>query len=329
MRANTNDPNPWMQNGCMMVLQSKGSTDSRNRWRYAVLFAALAATAPSGAQDAWKTEPVAAATMAADIIPEKRQPAPYGLPDGLVATYEGGDIRAAWYTEPTSRYRHGILGDGIEAGALIVETSAGLSLNLVLPGTEVFEDRYPRLADLDGDGSVEVITIRSSLSKGASVAVYGLKDGVLAERASTGYIGRSNRWLNIAGIADFDGQDGQEIAFVRTPHIGGTLFFYQYRNGSLSEIAAIDGFSNHVIGSREMRLSAITDVNGDGLADIALPSDSRRHLRIVGFEDGNPVDLAVVPLPGRIDRAIAVDRNGSTTGFVVGLDDGSVFRIWR
>lgn len=288
----------------------------------------FAPPAPAMAEGGWKVEEINAAGSDSPV-PETRQRAPAGLPDGLVATQSDGDIRAAWYGAPTTRYGHAVLGDGVEAGSLVVMTASGRTLELALPEAEVFEDRYPRLADLDMDGSIEVVTIRSSLAQGASVTIYGLRDGDLVERATTGFIGRANRWLNIAGIADFDGNPGLEIAFVRTPHIGGTLFFYTFETGSLSNVGALDGFSNHFIGSRELRLSAVSDVNGDGRADIALPSDNRRMLRIIGFAGNGPVDLAQIPLPARIDKAIGVEGNGQDTAFIVGLDDRSTVRISR
>ena len=290
--------------------------------------AMLAAATPSIAGDSWKIQPARADTPA-EIVAETRQPAPNGLPDGLVATHPGGDIRAAWYEMPTTRYRHAVLGDATEAGALAVRTASNETLRLVLPESAVFEDRYPRLADLDGDGSVEVVTIRASLRQGAAVTVYGLRGGELVERASTDFIGRAHRWLNIAGIADFDGRPGLEIAFVRTPHIGGTLFFYEYREGMLIQIGAMEDFSNHVIGSPELRLSAIADVNSDGKADLALPSHNRRMLRLISFEHGGPIALAAIALPGRIDKAIAAQGSGQNTEFTVGLDDGTIIRLHR
>ena len=266
---------------------------------------AIAICVPTGfvvAAEQWKIERLGKGSYPPNIIGEPGHPAPGGLPDGRVATLAGGDIDAAWYGEPTRRYAHAILGDAVEAGSLYARTRGGKTLSLKLPGSEVFEDRTPRLADLDGDGNVEIITIRSSTSKGASVTVYGLVNGQLQQRAANGFIGRANRWLNIAGIADFDGRPGLEIAFVRTPHIGGTLFFYGYQDGKLKRIAAMDGFSNHAIGAREMRLSATTDLDADGRVQLAVPSNDRKGLRLIELRSGKPVERAFVPLPARIDR---------------------------
>ena len=174
-----------------------------------------------------------------------------------------------------------------------------------------------------------MITIRSSTSLGASVTVYGLKNSAVVQRASTDFIGLSNRWLNIAGIASFLGRRGKEIAFVQTPHIGGTLFFYEFAEDKLKRVGSLDGFSNHLIGSKEMRLSAVADINGDGRLDLALPSDDRRTLRIVGFSKGALSDLAFANLPSGIDRAIAVKGTGRRLRFVVGLENRDVYDVRR
>lgn len=281
-------------------------------------------------QAGWQVRKIDPSSMPRDVVTETRRRAPNGLPDGLVATHTGGgDIASAWYAAPTTRYRHAILGDAIEAGVLKVKTKAGDVLSLTLPKRYVFEDRYPRLADLDRDGKIEVITIRSSTASGGSVTVYGLQGGKLVQRATTGFIGRTNRWLNIAGIAPFLGGKAKQIAYVQTPHIGGTLFFYAFRNGGLKRVGSVEGFSNHEIGSREMRLSAVADVDGDGRVDLAVPSHSRSRLRIIGFGTKGPRSIASIKLPGRIDKAIAVDGSGPSVKFTVGLADGSLYEITR
>ncbi len=284
----------------------------------------------TSAQDVWRPQLLRSTNTPPEIVPETRRPATNGLPDGLVATYSGtGDIASAWYEAPTKRYGHAILGDGIEAGMLKVKTAVGQTLSLTLPKKYVFEDRYPRLADLDGDGTVEVVTIRSSTSKGGSVTVYGIESGALVQRATTGFIGRANRWLNVAGIASFLGGDKKQIAYVQTPHIGGTLFLYAYANGRLKRVGSIDGFSNHVIGSREMRLSAVADVNEDGRPELVLPSNNRRRLRIVSFGKKGPIQEAAISLPARIDKAIDQKGTGRALRFIVGLENGQIYEIRR
>lgn len=285
---------------------------------------------PAFATDGWKATRIDAASVPQEIVPETRRPAPGGMPHALIATDpRRGDIGGAWYAGRTTRYAHGILGDAIEASILRVATRDGRYLKLTLPVTEVFEDRYPRLADLDGDGTTEIVTIRSSETHGASVTVYGVQDDKLVIRAATGFIGRANRWLNIAGIAPFRGGKGMEIAYVQTPHIGGTLFFYAYEAGKLVKVGESAGFSNHQIGSTEMRLSAIADVDGNGAPDLAVPSADRRQLRIVGFDNGRLIDRGAANLPDAIDKAIAVRGTGKAARFIVGLRTGRVYAIGR
>lgn len=223
-----------------------------------------------------------------------------GLPDGGVARAGAGDIRAAWYGAPTRRYRHAVLGDDIEAGRLVVQTAEGATLAHDLPETDVFEDITPRLADLDGDGLTEVVTIRSSLRLGASVAIYGVVDGRLALRAATPFIGRAHRWLNIAGIADYLGEGGAQIAFVETPHIGGTLHLWSFGRGALTPRAALGGFSNHAIGSRVQALSVTVDLNADGRPELIVPDDRRRVLRVMAAGAGGWCERGRVAPGGRV-----------------------------
>ena len=61
------------------------------------------------------------------------------LPDGRVAIGTH-DIARAWLAEPTDRYDHGILGDKIEAGGLVIETRDGKQQTVRLKNDAVFED---------------------------------------------------------------------------------------------------------------------------------------------------------------------------------------------
>ena len=72
----------------------------------------LSAVGSSVAQDKWPASPLDGASVPPEIVEETRHLASGGLPDGLVDRYESdGDIASACYAGPTSRYRHGVLGD--------------------------------------------------------------------------------------------------------------------------------------------------------------------------------------------------------------------------
>jgi hypothetical protein len=203
-----------------------------------------------------------------------------------------------------------VLGDAIEAGSLVAVTASGRQLEIVLPVEHVFEDITPRIADLDGDGRNEVITIRSSENGGAAVAIFGLVDDGLALRGAGSENGQANRWLNIAGFLPRE-DGGLTLYGVRTPHIGGRLFSLDLRDGVLRERNDITtDVSNHIIGSRELGMSAVGEF--DGRVELVLPSQDRRRLR---FPLSGRADIV---LPGSIDKAIVVVDGRLVTATVDG-----------
>lgn len=200
------------------------------------------------------------------------------MPEDLVATDSAAQVTAR-YTDPTKRYAHGILGDPIEAGGLFV-TRKGKSYHYKLDEAYVFEDLRPRLADVDNDGELEFITIQTSLTMGASVAIYKIKDEKLQLYTASPFIGRPSRWLNIAAISDLD-EDGKiEIAWVQTPHIGGILRIARVQNGALDLVDEVSGVSNHRIGSRNLCLSVLT-TSAEGKT-LYLPTNQYDKIR--GFQ---------------------------------------------
>lgn len=217
------------------------------------------------------------------------------LPDGEVATGDG-EIAAAWLIEPTDRYRHGVLGDAIEAGGLAVRLRDGRELTATLPSDSVFEDRYPRLY---GD---RIVVVRSYLDAGGAVSLWDLKDGELALLAESDPIGSRNRWLNPIGMADFDGDGAEEIAAVVTPHLAGLLTLYRQNGNRLEVVFQAAGYSNHVIGSRDLARSAVADFDGDGVVDIAVPGIDHESLHFLSLRGGKLTTLKRVDLPGRIER---------------------------
>ena len=132
------------------------------------------------------------------------------LPDSQVV--EGRrDVAWVWLGGATRRYPHGALGSTAHAGALYVQSKAGSrTVKLELPLNRVFEDRVPRLVDLDADGKDEIVLVESDTLRGAAVVVFGLRDSPLrlVEIARSVFTGSTFRWLNPVGFADFDG-DGK------------------------------------------------------------------------------------------------------------------------
>ena len=199
------------------------------------------------------------------------------IPHSTVASAEGLGIVRAVLSCATDRYAHGVLGDAIEAGCLVVEDDLGAVHQHLLPDHQVFEDLTPRLADIDGDSRLDVVLVRSEANLGAALSIYTLKPGSkLQELASTPPIGLSNRWLAPVGIADFNGDNRLDVAYVQTPHIGGILNVWSYIDGRLQRLAQSHGYSNHRIGSTRVSTAKLADKNGDGVMDIALPEQRWR-----------------------------------------------------
>jgi len=253
-----------------------------------------------------------------------QRPLPDGaLPDGRIA--EGArNIARAWLADPTGRYDHGVLGDTIEAASVVVERRDRRREAVSLEPDAVFEDLQPRIADLGGDGGDKILVVKSYLKRGSALAVIGERDGKYTVIAETPPIGAPRRWLNPAGVADFNGDGAIDIALVRMPHALGRLELWSWRGGRLEKTLELADVSNHVIGSRALRMSAVADFDGDGHPDLAIASFDRRELRIIGFAP-NARDIARIALPARAvtDFALMKDAAGHPA-VLLGLENGAL-----
>mgnify|MGYP001172900997 CR=1 FL=1 len=243
---------------------------------------------------------------------------PFATPDARV-TISDKNIREAWLTHPTRRYDHKILGDEIEGGGLAATLPRGRHIELQLEPGFVFEDRMARLVDLDGDGKLEIVTVLTDMKRGASLAVYRVRDEKIEFAAATQPIGKPHRWLNPAAVGDFDGDGRVEIAWVETPHIGGILKIARLTGAlgaeKLEVIASLKGFSNHAAGSPELQQALSFDWDGDGRPDIILPGPERKTIRAVSFKDGKLKLIDEIEIGGVIDSPlVAADLNWDGKG---------------
>jgi hypothetical protein len=216
------------------------------------------------------------------------------LPDGETA--RAGSLTAKLVL-PTTRYDHAVLGDAIEAGGFSV-VRAGKQHVFRLGDDAVFEDRRVRLWDIDGDGQPEAVIVKSYLSRGAAIAVYKINENGITPFAESPAIGTRNRWLNPVGFEDFTGTGERMIAAVITPHLAGSLRLYKLSSGVLAEVARIDGFTNHIIGSRDLDLAHMMRTK-DGVV-IVIPTVDRRSLAVVSLKGGSSVVLKRIPVAARI-----------------------------
>ncbi|MEB8387265.1 VCBS repeat-containing protein [Rhodobacteraceae bacterium KMM 6894] len=161
------------------------------------------------------------------------------------------EVVRAEYGDPTTRYAHGVLGDAVEWGSLILRVNtcigcAGLRLEarrITLPDSRVFEDTAPRVVDL-GDGLRAAMVVESDVDRGARLALYGARGLITA----TPFIGQTHRWLAPIGAGDLDGDGAVELAYIDRPHLTKRLRVWRFADGALHPVADLDGLTNHRIG---------------------------------------------------------------------------------
>lgn len=228
------------------------------------------------------------------------------------------------FAEPTTRYAHAVLGDGIEAGALYADLPDGRRLRFALPADAVFEDLTPRLVDLDRDGREEILVVKATQAAGASLMVLRIEEDAILPVTETPALGIPNRWQNPAAVEDLDGDGRVDIAVVERPHLDGTLRLWTFEDGRLLPGPARSGFSTHAIGSTVLDMAVVLDLDGEGPPDLLLPDRARTSLVAMTLRDGDWVEIArtrfLAPL---VTSVLARDLDGDRRPEVVfGLADG-------
>lgn len=266
------------------------------------------------------------------------------LPDA--SEVEDGAVRA-WFDGATERLPHGALGDVTESTRLVIvrrlvsdpmddtgEAVAGqesVVVDLENDATgSVFEGLAPLLADVDGDGTVDVLTTISDSETGARLAVFSTGGELLAQSEP---VGRGNRWRHQIAVAPTGPNGELEVIEVQTPHIGGLLQFQRVDGETLALQHQIGDFQSHVLGSRNLDGAAVFDADGDGQPEAVLPTQDRTSLAIVDAvpAEGGPelIDLTGANANGAtVLSNLALVQTDDGLLFAVGLDDGRLL-VWR
>lgn len=259
--------------------------------------------APGG----WRETARSAAQVLPDARPLQFDPAAEASDDdGHVVVFGGPDDQ---------RYRHGVLGDGVEARSLLWLERHGLDTlaRLDLPAPHVFEDIAPR--PIAWRGRRALLSVRSG-PQGAQLAVVArtaVGDGRFELAALGEPIGTPNRWLSPS-------TDGVHLWAVHTPHLGGVLQRYRSEGARLVGEVLAQGVSNHAIGERELDVSAWAGRTW------AVPTQDRRSLRLFEpTDDAGTPRQRDVPLAQPVAELRRWPRRGED-GIAVRLRDGTL--LW-
>jgi hypothetical protein len=244
------------------------------------------------------------------------------LPDARLVRAGG---RVAVLAGRTTRYDHGVLGDGIEAERCVLLDPADLAIAARIEPSGVVEGTAPILALLAGNDDSEVILTVSDAERGARVVAFDTAGARLA--AGEGFDG-GYHWRHQLAVAPFAADGVPELAAVETPHVGGTVRFYRRKGGTLGVVGAVSGYASHTIGSRVLDGAVAGDFDGDGRPELLVPDDSRTTLGAVRrIEDGAREEWQL-PIGGTLTTNVT-GIELADGGVAVGVGHADGVRIWQ
>jgi hypothetical protein len=242
------------------------------------------------------------------------------------------DGRIAVYADASNqRYVHGIMGDDLEGSALVVlrvnndafETVARVDLS----GDAIYEGLSPLWADVDEDGTQDLVTTVSDSQVGSRIRVYLFTDEGIRE-VNGQAIGQPSRWQHQLTWGAFGPNGEMELVEVLTPHIGGVVRFYQFIGDTLQVVATQGGYTSHVIGSRNLDMAVAGDFNGDGQPEIVMPSQNLTSIAGIQHSADGARVVWELPLDGQLSSNLAAIRLADgRLALALGTEDGRL-RVW-
>lgn len=250
-------------------------------------------------------------------------------PDARFTRSPSGAV--AFLSEPTERYAHGVLGDGIEADSITVadigeDGGVEVRAEIVPESGGVFEEVAPMWVEADGS---ELLAVSESADGvGTRVALYE-PDGSLA--AAGPFIEEPFKWRHVLAAGPFGPNGEFEVAAVRTPHLDSVVEFYRpdFDSGTLEIVAEVPGYTSHRINTRNLDTARAGDLDGDGRWELLVPDPTYTGLAAIRRSQSGAEVAWTLPAEGGISTNIASATDEDGRAFVaVGRSDGTL-RIWR
>jgi hypothetical protein len=257
------------------------------------------------------------------------------LPDAeLVLLDLGGDVgpAVAVLADPTQRYRHGVLGDEVEAGSVVLVAIPSMQVVARWAPTHpaVIEER--RATAWRVHDAVGLHLTVSDDRRGARLVTLAWDGAELRPIAEAPAVGRA-RWLHVLAAID-------ARAYVQhRPHLRGPLVRYEFgaiiATGERDDGSPIPAppwtassldVSSHVIGERNLDRAAWLGAPATGIDLLALPGSGDRSVAWVRCDATACRVLAETPLTARlVTNLVPVGRAGAPTGLLVGDAAGTVW----
>ncbi len=261
------------------------------------------------------------------------------LPDAeLVLVELPGQVSAvAVLSEPTQRYRHGALGDEVEAAAVTLLRLPDLTpLATWRPAAPaVIEDR--RVVPWSEGGQAGLYLTVSDEASGARLVRLAWDGEDLRARASGSALGASQRWLHLFGAA------GSVAYATHDPRAGGPLVRYHAEAAAAptrrDEALGVDlatlaarpfdlGLSSHVDGERLLGRALLVGRLDQGADLLLVPRRDQRTLAWLRCDEDACETIATVRLPAALTTNLALHpTDGAPEAVVLADRAGGVWRL--
>ncbi len=233
---------------------------------------------------------------------------------------------AVGLVDATDQYDHAILGDPFEAKAFeVLNRCTGERTRTTVASEDVIEGISALLADINGDGTNEVLVTISNDDVGSRMSAFTFDGTLVAESVP---IGQGGRWQTQLAVAPTGPNGESEVVDIWKPHANGVAEFLQLKGNTLVRVADLAGFTNHVIRTQNLDKGLVADADADGRLDVVVLTLENTEVAVLSRLEDQVETVALVALgsPATTNISVAEQQTGAIS-FAVGTDAG-ILRIW-